>query len=313
MAPGPELLEAAAHWYVALRDADADDPARAAWRRWLDADARHRQAWARMLALQERLGSVPGDLLLPTLRGARQQQRRRLLALALLAGGGASFGWYAAPPWRVLSAGLRTATGERRTVTLPDGGTLYLNTASAVDIDYGPERRVLRLHQGEVLVQTAPDPAGQRPFEVWTVDGSARALGTRYAVRREPAGTRVAVFQDAVLLRPADPAAPSLRLAAGQQSLLTARAAATPEPVIAGQADWVEGRLVAIDQPLGDFIAELARYRQGSLSCDPAVAHLRLSGAFRLADTDAALENVAASLPVALRYRTRYWVRVVPR
>lgn len=313
MAPGPELLEAAAHWYVALRDADADDPARAAWRRWLDADARHRQAWARMLALQERLGSVPGDLLLPTLRGARQQQRRRLLALALLAGGGASFGWYAAPPWRVLSAGLRTATGERRTVTLPDGGTLYLNTASAVDIDYGPERRVLRLHQGEVLVQTAPDPAGQRPFEVWTVDGSARALGTRYAVRREPAGTRVAVFQDAVLLRPADPAAPSLRLAAGQQSLLTARAAAPPEPVIAGQADWVEGRLVAIDQPLGDFIAELARYRQGSLSCDPAVAHLRLSGAFRLADTDAALENVAASLPVALRYRTRYWVRVVPR
>lgn len=313
MAPGPELLEAAAHWYVALRDADADDPARAAWRRWLDADARHRQAWARMLALQERLGSVPGDLLLPTLRGARQQQRRRLLALALLAGGGASFGWYAAPPWRVLSAGLRTATGERRTVTLPDGGTLYLNTASAVDIDYGPERRVLRLHQGEVLVQTAPDPAGQRPFEVWTVDGSARALGTRYAVRRELAGTRVAVFQDAVLLRPADPAAPSLRLAAGQQSLLTARAAAPPEPVIAGQADWVEGRLVAIDQPLGDFIAELARYRQGSLSCDPAVAHLRLSGAFRLADTDAALENVAASLPVALRYRTRYWVRVVPR
>lgn len=313
MAPGPELLEAAAHWYVALRDADADDPARAAWRRWLDADARHRQAWARMLALQERLGSVPGDLLLPTLRGARQQQRRRLLALALLAGGGASFGWYAAPPWRVLSAGLRTATGERRTVTLPDGGTLYLNTASAVDIDYGPERRVLRLHQGEVLVQTAPDPAGQRPFEVWTVDGSARALGTRYAVRRELAGTRVAVFQDAVLLRPADPAAPSLRLAAGQQSLLTARAAAPPEPVIAGQADWVEGRLVAIDQPLGDFIAELARYRQGSLSCDPAVAHLRLSGAFRLADTDAALENVAASLPVALRYRTRYWGRVVPR
>lgn len=313
MSPGPELLEAAAHWYVALRDADADDPARAAWRRWLDADARHRQAWARMLALQERLGSVPGDLLLPTLRGARQQQRRRLLALALLAGGGASFGWYAAPPWRVLSAGLRTATGERRTVTLPDGGTLYLNTASAVDIDYGPERRVLRLHQGEVLVQTAPDPAGQRPFEVWTVDGSARALGTRYAVRREPAGTRVAVFQDAVLLRPADPAAPSLRLAAGQQSLLTARASAAPEPVIAGQADWVEGRLVAIDQTLGDFIAELARYRQGSLSCDPAVAHLRLSGAFRLADTDAALENVAASLPVALRYRTRYWVRVVPR
>ena len=48
MRPAPELLEAAAHWYVALRDADADDPARTAWRRWLEADARHRQAWERM-------------------------------------------------------------------------------------------------------------------------------------------------------------------------------------------------------------------------------------------------------------------------
>ncbi|AHC48990.1 FecR domain-containing protein [Achromobacter xylosoxidans] len=313
MRPAAELLEAAAQWYVALREADADDPARLAWRRWLDADVRHRQAWARMLALQEQLGSVPGDLLLPTLRGARRQQRRRLLALALLAGGGAAFGWIATPPWRVLAAGLRTAIGERRTVTLPDGGTLYLNTASAVDIDYGPERRLLRLHQGEVLVQTAPDPAGQRPFEVWTEDGGARALGTRYSVRREAGGTRVAVFQDAVLLQPADPAAPSRRLEAGQLSLLTARAAAAPAPVTVGLADWVDGRLVAIDQPLGDFIAELARYRQGSLSCDPAVAHLRLSGAFRLADTDAVLENIAASLPVALRTRTRYWVRVVPR
>lgn len=142
---------------------------------------------------------------------------------------------------------------------------------------------------------------------------AARALGTRYSVRREAGGTRVAVFQDAVLLQPADPAAPSRRLEAGQLSLLTARAAAAPAPVTVGLADWVDGRLVAIDQPLGDFIAELARYRQGSLSCDPAVAHLRLSGAFRLADTDAVLENIAASLPVALRTRTRYWVRVVPR
>ncbi|KAG0749194.1 hypothetical protein G6F24_015275 [Rhizopus arrhizus] len=116
-----------------------------------------------MLDLQERLGSVPGDVLLPTLQAARQQQRRRLLALALLAGGGAALGLYSTPPWRVLTAGLRTATGERRTVTLPDGGMLYLNTGSAVDVDYGSERRLLRLYQGEVLVQTAPDNAGRRP------------------------------------------------------------------------------------------------------------------------------------------------------
>lgn len=313
MMVSPETLEAAARWYVALQDTDADDATRAGWGRWLDADARHRHAWARMLDLQERLGSVPGDLLLPTLQAARQQQRRRLLALVLLAGGGGALGLHSAPPWRVLTAGLRTATGEWRTVTLPDGGMLYLNTASAVDVDYGSERRLLRLYQGEVLVQTAPDNAGRRPFEVLTPNGSVRALGTRFSVRREEHATRVAVFQDAVLLQPADPGTTPLRLSAGQQSLLTAHAAAAPQRVAPAQAAWVDGRLVAIDQPLGDFIAELARYRSGSLTCDPAVAHLRLSGAFRLSDTDAVLDNVAASLPVALRIRTRYWVRVVPR
>lgn len=307
-----QILEAAARWYVAMQDADAPRQTRAAWQRWLDADDRHREAWTQLLTLQQRLGSVPGDLLLPTLQAARQQ-RRRFLSVALLLAGGTAAGLYSAPPWRVLAADLRTGTGERRMVGLPDGGTLYLNTASAVDIEYSPESRVLRLRQGELLVQTAPDTVGRRPFEVHTPEGRILALGTRFSVRMEDSATRVAVFQDAVNVQPADPGASAARLDAGQQARFTARAVDTPQPVAAGQSEWINGRLIAIDQPLGDFIAELSRYRRGSLSCDPGVASLRLSGAFRLADTDAVLENVAASLPVKLRYRTRYWVRVEAR
>lgn len=307
-----DILSAAARWYVALQDPDSARQARTGWQRWLDADARHRDAWAQMLALQQRLGSVPGDLLLPTLQAARQQ-RRRFLGLAVLLGGGVAIGAASAPPWRVLTADLRTQTGERRTLMLPDGGTLYVNTASAVDIDYGPAVRVLRLHQGEVLVQTAADTAGHRPFEIHTAQGRIRALGTRFSVRVEPGAAQVAVFQDAVMVQPADASAPALRLGAGQQVRFSARAIDAPQPVAAGQSEWINGKLVAIDQPLGEFIAELSRYRSGSLSCDPAVAHLRLSGAFRLSDTDAVLDNVAASLPVKIRSRTRYWVRVEPR
>ena len=61
------------------------------------------------------------------------------------------------------------------------------------------------------------------------------------------------------------------------------------------------------------FTAELARYRPGLLRCDPAVAALPVSGAFQLADTDAALTALAASLPVRIELRTRWWVSIGPR
>ena len=122
MRPAAELLEAAAQWYVALREADADDPARLAWRRWLDADVRHRQAWARMLALQEQLGSVPGDLLLPTLRDARRRWPFALRA-AVCMGTPVLAGWAAGNT----TAGLMGTIGAF--TSLYGSGRPYLNRA----------------------------------------------------------------------------------------------------------------------------------------------------------------------------------------
>ena len=57
-------------------------------------------------------------------------------------------------------------------------------------------------------------------------------------------------------------------------------------------------------------MAELGRYRTGHLACDSAVASLRVSGAFPVADTEQALAVLARSLPVRVRRLTRYWVTV---
>ncbi|KOQ39380.1 iron dicitrate transport regulator FecR, partial [Achromobacter xylosoxidans] len=54
-------------------------------------------------------------------------------------------------------------------------------------------------------------------------------------------------------------------------------------------------------------------YRSGWIDCAPEVAHLPISGAFPLEDTDRVLATVADTLPLRLRYRTRYWVSVLPR
>ena len=71
---------------------------------------------------------------------------------------------------------------------------------------------------------------------------------------------------------------------------------------------WLDGLIVTRNMRLGDFLAEVARYRPGFLSCAADIADLRLSGVFRLEDTDRLLAVLPQTLPVQLRYRTRWWV-----
>jgi len=51
-------------------------------------------------------------------------------------------------------------------------------------------------------------------------------------------------------------------------------------------------------------------YRHGYLGCADDIADLRLSGVFRLEDTDKLLTVLTQTLPVRLQYRTRWWVTV---
>ncbi|GGB99352.1 sensor [Oxalicibacterium flavum] len=303
-----ELLEAAAHWYVRLNDEQAGESEQQAWQRWLAADARHAQAWQQMQALERRLTEVSGRLVAPTLSEARAQRRRvNGILLALIGTGLLGVASYETLPWQSWNADYRTRTGERRRVQLADGGTLDINTASAVDVNYSASVRLLHLHAGEILVQTAPDPA-QRPFSVRTAQGEILALGTRFAVRREGDATHVAVFEHAVQITPQHGTA--IRLQAGQQASFTAAEVSAPVAADERQTQWQAGKLIAIDQRLEDFVRELTRYRPGHLACDPAVADLRISGAFRLHDTDAILANLTASLPVRIAFVTRYWARI---
>jgi len=57
----------------------------------------------------------------------------------------------------------------------------------------------------------------------------------------------------------------------------------------------------------------LARYRRGVLRCDPAVADLRVSGAFPLADIDGSLRLLEKTLPVRISHVTPFWTTVAPR
>ncbi|OLS60443.1 FecR domain-containing protein [Pseudomonas putida] len=311
-APDLKVLEAAATWYVQLNDGDDDAARKQAWRTWLLASPEHASAWARVERLQQQWARIPQEAALSGL-GAAQAQRRQVLKLLglLLAASGST--WLAVEqlPYQALLAQQRTSVRERRSLRLDDGSQLELNAGSAVDIRFDADTRLIRLYQGEVLIETARDP-GQRPFIVQTANGSVRALGTRFSVRQLEQRTQVGVLQAAVEVRPQYLAGTALRVEAGEQVVFDDTQTGSIEPLPANSAAWVQGMLSVNDCRLGDFISELGRYRPGVLRCAAAVENLKISGAFRIDDTDTVLENLGKSLPVRVRYLTRYWASVEP-
>lgn len=323
--PAP-VVDAAVEWLVHLWSGTATAESRANWQRWRAAHPQHEQAWQHIEATNARLrgrstaGLVTAATAVTTLAGPASPRRRHALRGfgGLAAGGVAAWLGYEQLPWRNWGADLRTARGEQRSATLPDGTHIVLNTGSALDVRYTDGLRRLHLRQGEVLITTAHDNAATppRPFVVDTPAGRIRALGTRFTVRHDGnAGeipgdaTEVAVYEGAVELSPLHNPGATLRIGAGQSARL-APGAATAASVSSADPAWAEGVLVASDMRLADFVAELRRYRSGVITLAPEVAHLRLSGVFPLADTDRILQSLAQVLPVEVRIPVRYWVRI---
>lgn len=304
----PCVLEEAADWLVQLHSGTASAQQRLECERWRASSAEHARAWRRAEALLGKLGGLPPELALPALdrpRGAERAARRaavlKLAALLAVLPGA----WLLAGQalWR---RDYRTATGERRQIVLADGSRVSLNTASALDVRFDARERLLLLREGEIVVQTAPD-ARQRPFFVQTAQGRLEALGTVFSVRQDGSRTRLAVQQSRVRVMP-DGAAARI-IGAGQQVAFSAGAIDAPEPMPAGALAWQRGMLMADAMRLADFAAELGRYRPGVIQCAPQVAEVRVSGAFPVADTDAALVMLVSTYQVAARTRLGgYWV-----
>lgn len=310
--PDFKTLEAAATWYVQLNDGAVSEARTRAWQTWVKACPQHAAAWARVEKFQRQWATIPPKAALRSLDAANAQRRDVLKILAMLLAVGSGT-WLAAEqvPYRSMLAGERTGIRERRSLRLDDGSHLELNAGTALDIHFDSKQRLIRLHRGEILVQTAKD-SDQRPFIVHTGNGSVRALGTRFSVRQLPEHTRVGVLQSAVEIRPLGHVDRPMRLEAGQQVTFDRDNVDDVQPLPSGSTAWVQGMLSVDDWRLGDFIEELGRYRPGVLRCATSVQNLSISGAFRLDDTETVLENLGKSLPVKVRYLTRYWASIEP-
>lgn len=313
----PRVLDEAADWLMQLNDSSVTDADRAACERWRQSDPEHARAWSRAELLLQKFGGLPPQLAMPALSRPAGASRRAAVARLAAVLAVAPVGWAA---WQLAGprAGLdnyETATGARRDVALPDGTQVSLSTATAINVKFDSYQRSIYLRSGAILIKTAPD-AQRRPFQVVTAEGTLQALGTRFSVRQEAGRTHIAVLESAVRILPrrAAAAVPPQTLVAGQQAFFTASDVAAVTPADDSVIAWNQGMLLADKMRLTDFCTELAQWHPGFVRCDPAVADLRVSGAFPVAQPERALTMLVSTYPVDAATRLRgYWVTLVPR
>ena len=305
-----QVLDAAIAWQLSL---DSGNPVeREEFAKWHAAHEEHARAWRQLGMLDQRFSAASGPArtaLLQSREGIRRRVRKlgsglasivAVVGLALFAGGRYL-------PIDYWLADERTATGEQRTLHLADGTLINLNTHSAVDVRFDEKQRLIVLQEGEILIETGHGDA--RPFIVETREGSLRALGTRFLVKREDDGTRLSVLKSAVAAHPqSSPEEQILR--EGQQVLMRNNGLGPILALNLGADAWTRGMLVVDNARLEDLIHELGRYRRGHLGVAPEVADLRITGSFPLNDTNKALSALLPTLPVQIEQHTQWWVTV---
>ncbi len=229
----PQISQAAAEWFVIMREPVVCESDRAMFSTWLQASPVHVRAYLDIVRLwgdAAQLGPelavemeqwIPAEAnVLPlretetlrqrrhavkanaahdtgTARRPRGFRRRVYVAASVVALAclvSATALWQARQP-----SAYATDVGEQRVLTLEDGSIIRLNSRSEVSVRMLPEQRLIELIDGQALFEVAKDPL--RPFIVRSGEVSARAVGTQFDVYRKPTGTVVTVVEGLVEVR----------------------------------------------------------------------------------------------------------------
>ncbi|WP_173050463.1 FecR family protein [Nitrospira sp. KM1] len=303
------IAEEAARWFVRLRAQDISTDERRAFERWRAQRSLHDRAYREICDLwndaafnaasiqSEEEGSHASSRF--PFRIWRRSNFTRYLAAAAIAGLLIVLGLQFDLPL-LFTAEYRTATGDRRVISLPDQSLVTLNTHSAISTDFLPHERRIHLLSGEAHFKVHSDE--RRPFVVDHHHIHSRAVGTSFVVREEAQGIRLTVAEGVVELSPREGSWNSLQVTAGQQVLVDQDGPGPIRPVdIHAVTGWMRGRLVFDNVSLEQVVTEIRRYHNGLIILwNPALANIRVSGSYNLSDTTAILTTLTQTLPIHL-------------
>lgn len=272
-------MDQALDWLIELDTADARQQAR--FQEWLQADSRHRDAFARVQAVWHSQPVAQAAVAMkPVKPDALKRLRAHWLPLAtaaILVLGVFTFS----------NLGLRlqadhlTVVGERQRLQLADGSKVLLNTNSAFSSDITAEKKVARLLQGEAFFEVSASQG--QPLEVLAGSVSMRARSGDFAVRYQDGIARIQVKNGALAVRsPQDSA--EVKLDSGDSIRVGPEGFSHREKLDqATDLAWVDGRLVFDNCPMSEVLAELRRYYPGWIvNTNSRLEGVAVTGNYRL-------------------------------
>lgn len=331
-APQRKAAREATDWLLLLKEEPADRELRRRFEEWHDADPLHAASWQSTLRLSgalEQATAAHADEWQAHPRDASRDSYQRTDAsplasarprwfarrpAAMLAGVAlaACIAVFAAPAVLLqLRSDYTTATAELRTVTLDDGSEITMAPRSAIAVDYAARERKVELLSGVAFFTVRRDT--DRPFTVQAGAVQTTVLGTRFEVKRGDDGVTVSVEEGLVAVSDSQRPSVATRLGAGQSALVSTRVGRSGVTGHAAPsvAAWRQKLLLADDRPVGDAVADLARYYSGTiLITDSALATRRVTGVYGLADPEASLRDIARAIGADVR-RISPWVLVL--
>ncbi|MEQ9557777.1 MAG: FecR domain-containing protein [Rhodospirillales bacterium] len=292
----------AVEWLARRHDPDTTGFDARAFQAWLAETPRNRRAFAEIEALWQAGGTAAAPAR-PTAALSRRAFGRRALAAGIAALAVTGAGTLALAPE---PADFRTAPGETAHITLPDGTAVDLSTDTALRLVFSGRERRVELLSGEAFFAVARDTA--RPFRVAAGETMAEALGTAFSVARTDDGARVTVTEHSVAVT----ARGERRVVtAGQHVVASAMGGHLRLGPIEGanierDLSWRAGKLVFLDRPLGEVVANLDRWRRGRT--------VILDGALAARPVTVVLDTRRAgnAVPILARAVPLRWADVTP-
>ncbi len=299
------IFEQAAIWFATMQGSTPSHAERDALAVWLAADPRHAEAYANIERLWAGAVDLPG---LKERHEAVQQaltRRRFGKAVIVAAAGAGAWSYLAGHPF----ADYRTATGERRTVALPDGSWVELAADTALSLGFSQDARHLTLHGGEAFFMVAADAA--RPFVVEAGTGLTTALGTAFGVAYLDDAAEITVTEHAVKVALGTQSA---QVAAGSAVSYDGRAIGAVHDSNGGETlAWREGRLVFTQASLATVVGALNRWRRGRiLVMDGGLAARTITLIVNLDRSDTIVAQLAEALPIRVIKLSSYLTLLFP-
>lgn len=303
-----DAIEAQAADWIARRNGGFTPALQAELDAWLARDPRHTAAFATMERTWTRLNEPrhTGDSAScwTEIQGRRRARSRRRRITWSAFGAAATLALVAAISFRPQPSSAPTpATAITRPIirTLDDGSKVAVRPGGAIEVDFSPVFRRVRLVRGEALFSVTKDAA--RPFIVQAGTIEVRAVGTEFSVGQRATAVTVVVTEGRIAVARAEHApstdaqgdAKAVFAVAGERVVMAEQATPRAAPVVtplsaqelASALAWRGQRLEFSDTPLAEALAIVNRGQRIQLVLAEAeLGHRTLTGVLWADDTE---------------------------